>query len=90
MDQPRLAVSPANAKQLQCLGRNATTTLSGAQDRRYLGGASGLETQRGCLKGPGLLLEEQEQLRRHLDQRPIRRYLTCGNTYTQTEAYNQQ
>ena len=55
-----------------------------------MGGASGLETQRGCLKGPGLLLEEQEQLRRHRDQRLIRRYLTCGNTYTQTEAYYQQ
>ena len=36
----------------------------------YMGGASGLETQRGCLKGPGLLLEEQEQLRRHQDQLP--------------------
>ena len=90
MDQPRLVVSPANASQLQCLGRDATTTLSWTQDLRYMGGASGLEMQQGCLKGQGLLLEEQEQLRRHRDQRPIRRYLTCGNTYTQTEAYSQQ
>ena len=43
-----------------------------------MGRVSGLETQRGCLKGPGLLLEEQEQLRRHRDRRPRRRprYLT--------------
>ena len=45
-----------------------------------MGRVSGLETQRGCLKGPGLLLEEQEQLRRRRDQHPRRRrrYLTVS------------